>query len=188
VILKIILPDHQASTHGEHLKLRLAGGSATARSMRTHLDRDEKAVSEIEQFLWIETNVLEALKHASPNFQVAVMAVKGPAYVEEYLRPVKLDSGIKAGEEESEVPAIRCCVSLAKTTHKHHSAKPRVSRQSRPRSSKPTGKRREADYDPFIQAPAPPRFSYERDSDGPHGLHVLLRHRPRSIPQGQESA
>jgi hypothetical protein len=182
VILKIMLLNHQASAHGEHLKLRLAGGHATARSMRTHLDRDEKAISEIEQFLWIETHVLEALKHASPNFQVAVMAVKRPAYVEEYLRPVKLDSRIKAGEEEIEVPAIRCCVCLAKTTHEQHSAKPRVSRQTRPRSGKPTGKRRDADDDPFIQGSVSPRCGCQRNPNGLYRRgHGLLRHRPPSI-------
>ena len=57
-----------------------------------------------------------------------------------------------------------------------------------PTRRKPTGKRREADDDPFIQSPVSPRFRCERDSDGSHGLHVLLRHRPRSIPQAQESA
>jgi hypothetical protein len=29
---------------------------------------------------------------------------------------------------------------------------------------------------------------FERPKRGPHDLHVLLRHRPRSIPQAQESA
>ena len=33
-----------------------------------------------------------------------------------------------------------------------------------------------------------PVVGVERVESSPHDLHVLLRHRPRSIPQAQESA
>jgi hypothetical protein len=188
-ILEIILPDHQASAQGKELKVRLADGYAATRSMPAQLDRDEKAVSEIEQLLWIEANVLEALKYASPNLQVAVMAVIDRIEVDlPQLAGVVLDARIKAGEEEVEVPATRRRVTLPKTSQQQHPAEAGVLRKSRPPRRPETRKRREADDDPFIQGPVPPRFRYERDADTAHGLDGLLRHRPRSIPQAQESA
>jgi hypothetical protein len=188
VILEIILPDHRASAEGEELKDLLAVRNAASRPLPAHVGRDEQAVPEVQEFLGIEANVLEALKHASPNFQVAVMAVKGPAYVEEYLGPVKLDVGIKASEEQIEIASVRRRECLTYATHKDRAAQPRVAWQSRPRSIQPPGNCGEADDNPFIQSPVPPRLRCERDADTAHDFHVLLRHRPLSIPQLQESA
>ena len=181
-ILEIILPNDQASAHGEDLEERLADGQAASRSMSAQLDGDEKPVSEVENLLGIEAHVLEAFKHLAPNLQVAVMAVEGPRHVEEYIGPVKLDAGIEAGEKEIEVPAIRRRGSLANTTHKDRSTHARVSRQSRPPGCQPTGERREANDNPFIHGPVSPRFvSRKLDSDTGHVVNRLLRHRPRSI-------
>jgi hypothetical protein len=186
VILEIILPDHQASAHGEDLKERLADRHAATRSVPADLARDEKAISEIEQFLGIDPKILEALQHASPNLQVAVMAVKGPAYVEEYPGPVKLDIGIKTNEEHIEIAPVPGRESMTYATNKDRAAQPRVARESPPRGTQPLAERGESDDDPFIQSAVSPRIGCERDSDA--WLHVLLRHRPRSIPQAQESA
>jgi hypothetical protein len=188
-ILKVILPDNQASARGEELIERLADGHAASRSMPVQCDRDENAVSQVEQLLRVEPNVLEALKQVSPNFQVAVMAVIERIDVDlPHLAGVILDARIKAGEEAIEVPAIRRRVTLAKATHQQHSAEARAFRKSRPPGRIETRKRREADDDPFIQAPVPPRLGHERDSDASYGLGGFLRHRPRSIAQAQESA
>jgi hypothetical protein len=182
-----MLPDHQASAQGEKLKALLIDGHTASRSMPTPLDGDEPAVSQVEEFLRIEANVLGGFENHSPSLTVAVMTVVVRLEVEGKHR-MKLDAGIQANEEPVEVASIRRRVCPSNTTHEDRSAQPRVSRQSRPRGTQPTTKCREADDDPFIQAPVPPRLRHERDSDTSRGLNDLLRHRPRSIPQAQESA
>jgi hypothetical protein len=185
-ILEIILPDHQAAAKGEELIVRFADEYSATRSTPAHLGRDEKAVSQVEQFLRVEPDVLEALKQASPNLQVAVMPVVERIEVElpRLAGPV-LDARIKAGEEDIEVPAIRRRVSLPNNTHKHHSAQPRVPRQSRPPDKQQTGERREADQDPFIQGPVLPCcLAYGRESNTLQGIGLQLRQRV-AVPQGR---
>jgi hypothetical protein len=185
---EVVLPKRQASAQREELKERLADGHAAPGSMPAQLGRDENAVPVIENFLGVEPNVLKGIEQHSPYLTDAPMTVIGGVWVREQLGGLILDGRIVASHQQVEVSAIRRRVVLANTTREDHAAEARVSRQSRPGRTQPMGKRREADEDSFIQAPVPPRFRYERDSDTSNGLDGLLRHRPRSIPQGQESA
>jgi hypothetical protein len=74
-ILKIILPDDQASAKGHELKELLFDGDAASRSMPAHLDRDEQAVAQVEHFLGVEPDVVEGLEQLSPELMESVMAV-----------------------------------------------------------------------------------------------------------------
>jgi hypothetical protein len=178
-ILEIILPDHQAAAKGEELIVRFADGYSATHSLPAHLGRDEKAVSQVEQFLRVEPDVLEALEQALPNLHVADMPVVERIEVElPRLAGAVLDARIKAGEDDIEVPAIRRRVSLPNNTHKHHSAQPRVPRQSRPPGKQQTGERREADQDPFIQGPVLPCcLAYGRESNTLQGFGLQMRQR-----------
>ena len=186
-ILKVIFPDYQSSAEREELKNGLAHGHTASLSLSDHLGRHENAVSAVDEFLGIEPSV-EAAEPLSPKLTVAVMTVEDRACVREHMCRVKLDGGIKAVDEQVEVASIERCVALSDTADEHRSAQSRTARHPRPRCAEQTVEPREVDDDPFIQRPVTPRIRYERDSDGSRGLHVLLRHRPRSIPQAQESA
>jgi hypothetical protein len=156
-------------------------------SLRGQFGRHENAVSEVEEFLWGEASI-GGFEQMTPNFPVALVAVEDRANVGEYMSHVKLDAGIKADDEHIEVASIQRRKSLSYAANKYRSTEPRVLRQSRPRGTQLTGKPREANEDPFFQRTVPPRLRYERDSDATHCLDGFLRHRPRSIPQAQESA
>jgi hypothetical protein len=186
-ILEIVLPDHQAAAQSEELKEGLAHEHTASRSLRGQLGRHENAVSEVEEFLGLEASV-GGFEQMTPKLPVAVVAVEDRAYVGEHMSHAKLDAGIKADDEHVEVASIQRRKSLSYAANKYRSTEPRVLRQSRPRGTQLTGKPREANKDSFLQRTVPPRLRYERDSDGSRGLHVLLRHRPRSIPQAQGSA
>jgi hypothetical protein len=188
-IHEIMLPHHQATAQGRDLVEPCADGHTAPGSAPAEFGGDEQVVSKVEGFLRVESNVLGDFENQPPSSTEAVVAVVGAARVGEQVGKAKLDAGIKIQNEHVEVASIKSRICLPDTTRKDRAAQPRVAWQSRPRGTQLTGKRREADDDPFTQGPVSPRFaSRKRDSDGSRGLDVLLRHRPRSIPQAQESA
>jgi hypothetical protein len=184
-IKEVLLPDNQSSAYREEVKAQLVDRDTASRSMPAPPDRDEKAVPEVEKFLRVESNVLDGFEQNSPNLTVAVMAVVDRVEAGRKWNGVNLEVSIKANYLQVEVAPIRRRVSLPYGTREDRSTQARVSGQSAPRGRQPPGERREAHDDPLIQAPARPRFRYERDSHTSDGIHILLRHRPRSIPQGE---
>jgi hypothetical protein len=104
---------------------------------------------------------------------------------------VPLDLGIKAHKDQSEIPAIHCRISALYKTGEHQPPKPRSRWQPHPGVSEASVGGGKTDEQALIQAAALTRFFTQRtkrDADAAPHLHVLLRHRPRSIPQLQESA
>jgi hypothetical protein len=148
---------------------------------------DEYAVPEVEDFLGVEPDVGEGFEQLSPELMESVMAVvDGVRVAKSHLpRVILVAARVIASEGHVEVASIRRCVSLPRETHKDRSAQPRVARQSHPRGDEPGKKRREADQDSFLQSPVLPCVPCGRESNTSHGFGVLLRHRQRSIPQGQ---
>ena len=187
-IQKINLPDDHASAKSHELKELLVDGDAASRSMPAHLGRDEHLVPQVEDFLGVEPDIVEGLEQLSPELMESVMAVVDGVCIGDTHVGVIFVAGVIASDGHVEVASIRRRVSLPYKADKHRAAQPRVARQPRPRGKQKGDKRGEARQDPIIQGPVLLRFGSERDSDTPHGLGLLLRHRPRSIPQAQESA
>jgi hypothetical protein len=144
-------------------------------------------VPKVDEFLRVEPNVLEGIEQDSPYLTDAVVTLIDGVRVGEQLGGLILDGGIVASYEQVEVSTVRRRVILANTPGEDHATQPRVSGQSCPRASQPTAKRREADDDPFIQGPVPPRNGHERDSSTSYRLNDLLRHRPQYLA-GKSSA
>ena len=171
--------------------VRIADASAAGAFLpvqhRVQDRRNDYVVASVDQLQYLKRDFGERLKESGNELLIRI-ATDVRARVGFVCARVVDDVGIKADAEHIEVASIQRRKSLSCAANKHRSTEPRVLWQSSPRGTQPTGKPREANEDPFFQRTVPPRLRYERDSDGSRGLHVLLRHRPRSIPQAQESA
>jgi hypothetical protein len=184
---EIVLPHHQASAQSEELKEVLIHGDTASLSLHGQLDRGQNAISEVEELLWGEANV-EGFEELSPKSAVALVAMEDRTDVREGMCRVKLDVGINACDEQFDVASVPRRSCPLSTTHEHRATQAGAVGQPGPPRQQEAAKRRKANDDPFVHRPMLPRIGYGRDSDTPNHLHVLLRHRPLSIPQEQSKS
>jgi hypothetical protein len=164
-----------------------AAGAFLPAQHRVQHRRSDHMVASVDQLQYLVGDLGERISESVSELLVRV-TTDVRARVGFVCARVVDEFGIKVDGEHIEVASIQRRKSLSYAANKHRSTEPRALWQSSQRGTQPTGKPREANEDPFFQRTVPPPLRYERDSDGSRGLHVLLRHRPRSIPQAQDSA
>ena len=184
---EILLPHHQAPSDLEQLEHRLAYGHAAARSVSPLLSRDEKVVSQVEHLLGIEPEVVEGSEPIPPHPEVSVVAVEDRILVgrDQVGRGAVFGFGSQARKDQVEVPTVGRRVYPPHTAGEQQPPKSRPRRQPHHPVGEQTVKGGNADGQALIQGPALADSLTERrehDSDRAHDLHILLRHRRRSIP------
>jgi hypothetical protein len=177
----------------EKLKPIPVNGDAAAGPVPRRPNCDKEFVSQIEELLRLQPEVLECVEPVSPELEVPLMAVEDRLKVgrRQVVAGPIFDLGIKAHEENIEVSAIGCRVSPHYKASEHQPPKARSPRQSPPGLTEETEKAAKVNKQAVVQSPALDRSfteRRERDSYSPHDLDVLLRHRPRSISRRRRRA
>src|SRR5947208_5332328 len=141
-ISEVPLPYDQAPLQVEKLKPLPVYGDAAAGPVPPRPNRDQEFVSQIEELLRLQSEVLECVEPVSPELQVPVVAVEDRLQVgrRQVVAGPIFDSGIKAHEEDIEVSASSSRVSPHYTASEDQPPKPRSRRQPHPGLTEETEK------------------------------------------------
>src|SRR5206468_10951240 len=105
---EVLLLDHQPPSEVEELKHLPTCGHAAARSVPPQLNRDKKLVSQVEELLGVELEVLECIEPISGVLEVPVMAIENRMLVrsQQVGCGTKFDLGIKDHKVHGEAPRL----------------------------------------------------------------------------------
>ena len=185
-VQKVLLPHDQAFSKREQLEYVLADRNAATGPVSRLLSRDEDLVSKVKDLFRLPADVLECITPIAPQLVHPTVAVEGCIQIRRHQLagwPI-LARGIPAQEDRFVISAVGRSVGLLYAAGDEQSPEPRAWRKAHEAAGKNKRNARKSDRKSLIgrtaltSVVAPRR---QRDSDSSQRLHVLLRHRPRSI-------